>query len=94
MGPVSDFLTPRQVAELTQLSYHSVLRAIKDGELRATRLRGKLRVRRLDLDAWADGQTVQPRETKLQLVQSPTAPRKPPATGSVDDLTQIEREAS
>lgn len=50
-----ELLTPRQVSGLTQMSYHAVLRAINDGELVASRLRGRLRVRRVDFDAWVEG---------------------------------------
>lgn len=53
-------LTPREIAELCGLSYRSVLRAIEDGELRAFRLRGRLRVDNEDYVAWLEGARVTP----------------------------------
>ena len=53
-------LTPREVAEQTGLSYHAVLRAIHRGELPASRLCKRLRIRQSDLDAWIDANRVNP----------------------------------
>jgi excisionase family DNA binding protein len=94
----AELLTPRQVSELAQMSYHAVLRAVNDGELTASRLRGRLRVRRADFDAWVDGSRITPvKAVQLQLaeVASQRSERTPrPAAGSFDVLSAIEAEAS
>jgi excisionase family DNA binding protein len=51
-------LTVSAVAELTGLSPNAVYRAIAGGELRASKLRGRLRVQLADLDAWIDSNVV------------------------------------
>jgi len=51
-------LSPQQVSELSGLHEEVVRRAIRAGELRASKLRGKLRVRLEDFDAWVDQNTV------------------------------------
>lgn len=45
-------LTVGEVAKLAHLSTKAVYRAIQDGELAAAKLRGRLRIRRCDFDAW------------------------------------------
>jgi excisionase family DNA binding protein len=50
--------TPREVAEQTGLSYHAVLRAIHRGDLLASRLCGRLRIRPCDVDAWIDANRI------------------------------------
>lgn len=47
-----------EVAEATGLSSNAVYRAIAAGELRASRLRRRLRVQAADLDAWIDSNVV------------------------------------
>jgi excisionase family DNA binding protein len=51
-------LTVSEVAEATGLSSNAVYRAIAAGELRASKLRRRLRVQRADLDAWIDSNVV------------------------------------
>ena len=51
-------LTVSEVADATGLSSNAVYRAIAAGELRASKLRRRLRVRRADLDAWFDSNVV------------------------------------
>ena len=52
-----EWLTAQQVAELTQLSYKTVMRAIHGRRLRATQLApgGPWRIRLEDYDAWMHG---------------------------------------
>ncbi len=50
--PMPGMLTPAQVARLTNLSRATVYRAIERGELRASRLCGRLRVDLEELEAW------------------------------------------
>ena len=51
-------LTVAEVAEATGLSSNAVYRAIAAGELRASKLRGRLRVQNADLDLWIDSNVV------------------------------------
>ena len=51
-------LTVSEVAETTGLSSNAVYRAIAAGELRASKLRRRLRVQAADLDAWIDANVV------------------------------------
>jgi len=51
-------LTVSEVAEATGLSSNAVYRAIAAGELRASKLRRRLRVQPADLDAWIDSNVV------------------------------------
>jgi excisionase family DNA binding protein len=48
------FLTVAEVGRVTGLSANAVYRAIWSGELRASKLRGRLRVRSDEVEAWAD----------------------------------------
>ncbi len=51
-APATRMLTPAQVGRLTNLSRAAVYRAIERGELRASRLCGRLRVDPEELEAW------------------------------------------
>jgi excisionase family DNA binding protein len=51
-------LSVAEVADATGLSANAVYRAIWAGELRATKLRGRLRVPVRELDAWVDSNLV------------------------------------
>lgn len=53
-------LTVAQVAEQTGLAEWTIRRAIRDGELTASKLRGRLRVDALDLEAWVQDSRVVP----------------------------------
>lgn len=47
-------LSPAEVAELIPIGYHAILRAIRAGELRASRLRGHYAIRPSDLESWVE----------------------------------------
>lgn len=47
-------LSVSEVSELTGLSESVLYRAIAGGELRASKLRGRLRVRTIDLEQWIE----------------------------------------
>ena len=53
-----EFLTPRQVAEMTGLHVAVVRRAIERGELRAYKLCSRLRIGRNDFEAWLERNVV------------------------------------
>jgi excisionase family DNA binding protein len=56
--PERFLLTVSEVAEATGLSSNAVYRAIAAGELRASKLRRRLRVQAADLEAWIDANVV------------------------------------
>lgn len=87
-------LTARQVADETGLSYDAVRRAIAAGELKATRLRRRLLVRRDWLDEWVDAGVVSP--PALSAIDIPRRPAPRPsstAPGSLARLRDLERNA-
>lgn len=53
-------LSPEQVARRCGLSRKAVYRAIERGELRASRLCSRLRLRSEDVEAWIDVNAVEP----------------------------------
>lgn len=56
---VSDFLKPREAAELVRLDPRIIYRAISRQELRATKLGGSIRIHRSWLTDWIDRNTAQ-----------------------------------
>ena len=85
-------LTPHQVADRTGLSYHVVLRAIHAGELRATKLRGRILIDETWLQEWVDRNLIEPRTvTQRHLEPVSHRPRRPPAKGSLAALRSIEQ---
>lgn len=58
--PGSRLVSVADVASMTGLSDTAVYRAIAAGELRATKLRGRLRIRFADIDAWIESNAVKP----------------------------------
>jgi excisionase family DNA binding protein len=93
---VREFLTAVDVSRETGLSYDAVRRAIAAGELKATRLRRRLLVRREWVDEWVQAGIVTP---ALSAIDVPRRPRPRPARasdaapGSLARLDAIEREA-
>ena len=65
-------LSVSDVAELTGLSESVIYRAIATGELRASKLRGRLRVRPVDLEIWIESNLVHadpPRRTERAVLR-------------------------
>jgi excisionase family DNA binding protein len=54
-----DFLTPREVATRVGVSYYSVLRAIRRGDLAAFEVVGRLRIEVGEYDRWTHARPVQ-----------------------------------
>jgi excisionase family DNA binding protein len=50
----------RRAAEIVSLSPKTIERLIQRGELRASKLAGKVRIRCEDLDAWIEANTIEP----------------------------------
>lgn len=56
--PERQLLTVTEVAEATGFSTNAVYRAIWSGELRASKLRGRLRVQAADIEVWIETNVV------------------------------------
>ena len=87
-------LSPEEVAQTCGLSRRAVYRAIERGELVASRLCNRLRVREEDLDAWVDGARVEPEasgETEPQRVTSRPPASLPVRSGLRGVLAEIDR---
>jgi excisionase family DNA binding protein len=63
-------LTVSEVAKATGLSANAIYRAISSGELRASKLRGQLRIQSSDVEAWVDATRV-PAQAADQAVRRP-----------------------
>ena len=55
-----EFLALREAATLLGMHWKVLRRAIEDGELRAYKLRSRIRIRRADLDEWVESNRVKP----------------------------------
>jgi excisionase family DNA binding protein len=56
----TEFKSPKEIAGLCGLSPRAIYRAISRGELRATRLCGRLRCRTADVEDWIERNRVRP----------------------------------
>jgi excisionase family DNA binding protein len=57
---VDALLSPEEVARQCGLSRRAVYRAIERGELRASRLCSRIRIRAADVEAWVDENQIEP----------------------------------
>lgn len=90
--PTEPDLSPREAAELSGVSYWTVLAEIDRGNLRAYRRPGnRLAIRRDDFCEWAYGVPVVPSERDQQADRSPRRRRRPRAAGSVSPLRELEK---
>lgn len=83
-------LTPAEVAQRCRLSQRVILRAIRAGELRGYKLRGRWRIDERDVEAWLSA------SLHVPAVPAPIelpAPAVQPATGSLAALRAIEQGA-
>jgi len=71
--PDRRLLTVTEVAEATGLSPNAIYRAIWAGELRAAKLRGRIRVPAVELDTWIESSLVRRRPTR----KTPPTPARP-----------------
>lgn len=83
-------LSVTQVADQVGLSEWAVRRAIHEGELIASKLRGRLRVDALDLEAWVQSTRVTP-ERRAPAPVPRFTPSTVPAGGSVRERLRRER---
>jgi excisionase family DNA binding protein len=63
----TEFKSPKEIASICGLSPRAIYRAISRGELRATRLCGRLRCRTVDVELWIDRNRIHPAPTFKQL---------------------------
>ncbi len=68
-------LTVADVADLTGLSESAIYRAVANGELRASRLRGRLRILFTDLETWIETNRVHPVDPPRSVSRRTGAPR-------------------
>ena len=88
MNEARRMVSPEQVARRTGLSRRAVYRAIAEGELPASRLRARLRVREIDVDRWIETNLVEPRH---QSVPRPRPAALPAENGLCRLLPQLDR---
>jgi excisionase family DNA binding protein len=69
-------LTVTEVGQVTGLSPNAIYRAIWSGELRASKLRGRLRVQFADIEAWIESNVV-PVPVRVDR-REPAVPARPP----------------
>jgi excisionase family DNA binding protein len=88
-------LSPKACAELARVSYHTILRAIRGGHLRAFHPPGTTiyRVAPEDFHEWLYGHPVAVTSTS-EPEHARTLRTSPPTRGSVEALTAIESEAA
>lgn len=81
-------LSVAEVASTTGLSESAVYRAIAAGELRASKLRGRLRVRMSDLESWIESNLVSPKSVRDEKRPARPARRLPtePRPGGLREL--------
>ena len=87
-APQDRLLTVREVADYAQLSQKAVRRAIAQGELRASRLRGRLRIEPADLRKWIEANRYEPIRDDDD--HGPPALAVPPRVGSAASLRALE----
>ena len=86
---VAEILTVKELAWRSKLSEKAVRNAIRRGELRASKLCGRWRIRETDYESWVDAATYAP----LRPAAVPGPPVSPPR-GSLAALKRIEDEAA
>jgi excisionase family DNA binding protein len=90
-----ELLTPDDVARLTGLSAYTIRAAVRDGELAASKLRGRIRIHPDDLAAWVDESRVRPEGSAPRDMTRPTPhPRVTPPTGGYRAAARAQRRAA
>lgn len=96
MSELRPLLTVADVATLTGLSEYTIREAIRDLELPAMKLRGRLRIAEDALTVWLDQNTIQP-AAPAHAPDRPRAPaprRGPAPTGGYRQLARERRSAA
>ena len=87
--PMYRLLTPTEVGELVGLKRDAIYRAIDSGELKAVRLRGRLRSREDWIDEWVQASLVRPMLRRVS--DEPQRSRRQLASDSVRAQLRKER---
>lgn len=82
--PGATYLSPADVAEITGLSSYTIRAALREGELRGSKRRGRYLIHPDDLAAWIDEGRVVPRGGTVPR-GLPRSPVPPPRRGSAGD---------
>lgn len=72
------------VANITGFSAYTIRAAVRDGELRASKLRGRIRIDPVDFRAWVDAHEVEPESSAAAgaaVSMRPVPRTRPPAGG-------------
>jgi excisionase family DNA binding protein len=88
-----DFLTPREVAARVGLSYHSVLRAIRRGDLAAFEVVGRFRIEIGEYERWTHASPVQV-DGASELDGRRRRHRSPKAATFAAELREMEKEVA
>lgn len=96
MSAPRDFLTPREVAQRVGVSYHSVLRAIRRGELEAFEVVGRLRIEVTEYERWTHASPSRPISKAPNSETPARRPRKRPSQKAsfAAELKAVEREVA
>jgi excisionase family DNA binding protein len=89
MSDLPHLLTVADVADIVGMTDHTIRQAIRDGELPAVKLRGRIRINPADVHAWLDGATITPHG--IQPVRGPISLQAPAQTTSatVDNIDAL-----
>lgn len=88
-----DFLTPREVATRVGVSYHSVLRAIRRGELAAFEVVGRLRIEVSEYVRWTHASPVEV-DAGSGVRERRRRARSPKAATFAAELREMEKEVA
>jgi predicted DNA-binding transcriptional regulator AlpA len=83
-------LKPKEIAALERLSPDAIYRAIQSGDLPARKVCGRLRVDRVDYDAWKQRHRVEPVRAGPMFVGPTARPAGPQGATFLGDLQAVE----
>lgn len=84
------FMTPHEISVETGLSYDVVRRAIASGELKASKIRRRILIRRDWFDAWIDAHVLVTAAPAVPRGRASTQPTSLGGPGSLSRLRAIE----
>jgi len=94
MVELEPLLSPEEIARLTGLHYQTVLDVIRRGDLPASKLGNRWRIRPGDYSDWLDATRLEPRdpEPRPGPIVRPLHARRTGAPGSLERLAEIENQ--
>jgi predicted DNA-binding transcriptional regulator AlpA len=87
-------LKPKEIAALERLSPDAIYRAIQSGDLPARKVCGRLRVDRIDYEAWKQRHRVKPSRSGPMLVTERARPARTRRGSFLDDLQAVEERSA